>query len=147
MKGSCKWVLGTALVALIGFGMIAQGLQAGPLARGRFKLPFDAQLEQMSLPTGEYTFSVKDASLNGNIFVYRGNQPVGVLRAQMFKDNENQSPNPVLVCIRHDGNVSVRALRLPNIGTFYFSLPKELKTLAAQQPELIEVVAVEVTGD
>jgi hypothetical protein len=147
MKGSYKWALGTAIAALIAFGFIAQGLHAGPVTRGKFKLPFDAQLEQMALPTGDYTFSVQDASLNGNIYVYRGSQPVGVLHAQMFKDNENQSKSPVLICIRHDGNVSVRALRLPNVGTFYFSLPKDLKTLIARQPELIETVSVEVSGD
>jgi hypothetical protein len=146
MKGSYKWVLGTAIATLIMFGFIAQGLHAGPVARGKFKLPFDAQLEQMVLPTGDYTFSVQDASLNGNIYVYRGSQAVGVLHAQMFKDNENQSKSPVLICIRHDGNVSVRALRLPKVGTFYFSLPKNLKTLIARQPELIETVSVEVSG-
>jgi hypothetical protein len=101
----------------------------------------------MALPTGDYTFSVQDASLNGNIYVHHGSQAVGVLHAQMFKDNENQSKSPVLICIRHDGNVSVRALRLPNVGTFYFSLPKDLKTLIARQPELIETVSVDVSGD
>jgi hypothetical protein len=55
--------------------------------------------------------------------------------------------SPVLICIRHDGNVSVRALRLPNVGTFYFSLPKDLQTLIARQPELIETVSLEVSGD
>jgi hypothetical protein len=101
----------------------------------------------MALPTGDYTFSVQDASLNGNIYVYRGGHAVGMLHAQMFKDNENRSKSPVLICIRHDGNVSVRALRLPNVGTFYFSLPKDLKMLIVRQPELIETVFVEVSGD
>ena len=70
-----------------------------------------------------------------------------MLHAQMFKDNENRSKSPVLICIRHDGNVSIRALRLPNVGTFYFSLPKDLKMLIARQPELIETVFVKVSGD
>jgi len=52
-----------------------------------------------------------------------------------------------LVCIRQHGNVTVRALRLPHVGTFYFSLPKQLTVLVAQQPELIETVSVEVSAD
>jgi hypothetical protein len=41
----------------------------------------------------------------------------------------------------------VRALRLPHVGTFYFPLAKDLSVLAAQQPQLIETVSVEVSGD
>jgi hypothetical protein len=33
------------------------------------------------------------------------------------------------------------------VGTFYFSLPKDLRTLIARQPELIETVSVDVSGD
>jgi hypothetical protein len=33
---------------------------------------------------------------------------------------------------------------MPNVGTFYFSLPKDLKKLIAQNPELIETVLVQM---
>jgi hypothetical protein len=147
MKASWKWVSGVVLVAVIALVMIAPGLHAGPAARGKFTMPFDAQWGRTTLRTGDYTFSVNHITSNGTILVYRGTQAMGIVLPQEFNDRENQSKNPELVCIRHDGIVTVRALRLPNVGTFYFSLPKELKTLVAQQPELIETISVEVSAD
>jgi hypothetical protein len=147
MKGYWKWVTGVALVAVIAFGLIAPALQAELATAGKFKLPFDAQLGGIALPAGDYLFRVDQASLRGKILISRENQPVGMLYAQTFNDNENQTKHPVLVCIRHDGNVAIRALRLPKVGTFYFFLPKELSVLVAQQPQLIETVSVEVSGD
>jgi hypothetical protein len=127
--------------------MVATTLQAGPGASGKFKLPFDAQMGIMALPTGNYSYTVDGLSSDGKIIVYRENHAVGILRPQTFSENGNQSKNPALLCIRHDGHVAIRALRLPKVGTFYFSLPKELSVLVAQQPQLIETVSVEVTGD
>jgi hypothetical protein len=149
MKGSMKSILGVALGAVLAFGAIAPSLPAGPSAEGRFKLAFDAQLgEKMALPTGDYTFVIdRSAGSNGTISVYRGNQVVGMALPQTFDRFENQGEKPVLVCIRHDGKVTVRALRLPNVGTFYFSLPKDLKVIAAQQPQLLETVSIEVSGE
>ncbi len=147
MKGSWKRVSEVVLMAVIAFAMMAPGLQAGATAAGKFKLPFDAQLGKMALPTGDYTFRIDRASVNGEVVVYRENRPMGFLYPQVFDGNANQSKVPVLVCIRHDGNVTVRALRLPGVGTFYFSLPKELNALVAQQPQLIETISVEVSGD
>jgi hypothetical protein len=145
MRASWMRVSGLVLMAVIAFGMIATGLQAGPAPVGKFKLPFDARLQGIALPTGDYTFSLDHVS--GTVFIYRGNQAVGLVRAQVFDSHENQSENPALVCIRHDGNVTVRALRLSKGGTFYFSLPKELKALVAQQPQLIQTISVEVRGE
>jgi hypothetical protein len=145
MNGSWKRV-GFVLVAVIAVAMNAPGLHAGPSATIAFKLPFDAQLDRMALPTGDYTLSIDEMAKNGIIHVYRGVHPVGVLLPQRFETRENQSKNAKLICIRRDGNVAVRALQLPGFGTFYFQLPKELKTLVTQQPQLIETVTVAVTG-
>lgn len=147
MRGSWKSVSVFVLITVFAFGMIAPNLQAGPAVRGSFKLTFDAKWGKTTLPAGDYTFSVDHITANGMIFVYRGNQAVGLMHAQVFNDNEGQSKNPELVCIRHDGNVTIRALRLPQVGTFYFSLPKQLTVLVAQQPELIETVSVAVSAD
>jgi hypothetical protein len=147
MKVSWARVSGVVLVAVVVFGMVATALHAGPVSSGRFKLPFDAQLEKMALPTGNYSYTVDGLSLDGKIDVYHDNRAVGILRAQTFSENGSQSMKPALLCIRHDGKVTIRALRLPRVGTFYFSLPKELSVLMAQQPQLIETVSVEVSGD
>ena len=147
MKISCMRVAGFVLVAVLSYGMISPSLHAGPVAEGKFKLPFDAQFGKMALPKGDYSFSIEGLSLTGNVLILHESRPVGFVRPQSFNDREAQNKVPVLVCIRHDGNVTVRALRLPHVGTFYFPLAKDLSVLAAQQPQLIETVSVEVSGD
>jgi hypothetical protein len=64
---------------------------------------------------------------------------------QVFDGSGNSDKN-VLVCVRHNGQVGVRALRT-NHGTFYFALPKDLQVLMTQQPQLIETVPVQVSGE
>jgi hypothetical protein len=147
MKAFSKKASAVLLIAVLAFGILAPALQAQVAAAGKFKLPFDAQWGRITMPTGDYTFVVEHASLGGKIAVYRDGQVIGRVLPQMFNDTETQSKNPVLVCLRHDGDVTIRALRLPGIGTFYFYLPKELKALAAQQPQLIETVSVQVNGN
>ncbi len=147
MKGSRK-ILWIALGAVIAIAAILPGLQAGPTTAGRFKMPFDAQLGKTALPTGDYTFSVdRSAGSYGVISVYRGSESMGVMVPQELDYYHGQGQSPALLCIRHDGKVTVRALRLPGIGTYYFQMPKDLKTLVAQQPELIETVVVQVSGE
>jgi hypothetical protein len=148
MKGSRKGILWAALVAVVAIGAIVPGLHAGPFGEGRFKLPFDAQVGQMTLSTGDYAFSVdRNAGSFGLIRVYRGTESVGIMVPQELDTYHGQSQNSALLCIRHDGKVTIRALRLPNIGTYYFQLPKDLKTLVAQQPQMIETVSVQVSGE
>jgi hypothetical protein len=148
MNVSRKSILGVALAAVIVLGAIAPSLRAWPFADGRFKLAFDAQLgETIALPTGDYTFSVdRSGGSYGTISVYRGGEAVATVLPQTV-DSKVQNEKPELVCIRHDGKVTVRALSLPNVGTFYFAVPKDLKMLAAKQPELVEMVPVEVRGE
>jgi hypothetical protein len=148
MKGSRKGILWAALVAVIAIGAIVPGLHAGPFGEGRFKLPFDAQVGQMALPTGDYTFSIdRNAGSYGLIHVYRGTESVGIMVPQELDSYHGQGQNSALLCIRHDGKVAIRAMRLPAIGTYYFQLPKDLKTLVAQQPQMIETVSVQVSGE
>jgi hypothetical protein len=150
MKGSWKKVAAFALVVAITFGMglpkLQAGLQAGPI-HGKFKMPFDADLGKITIPTGDYTFSVSHLALDSTIYIYQGTKAVAMLRAQSFTPNENKGENPVFIFVRHDGNTTLRALRLPQAGTFYFPLPKKLQNLVAQQPQLIETISVQVSGD
>ena len=146
MKASSKKAAAVLLVAVVALGIFAPALHAR-VAAGKFKLPFDAHWGKIAMPTGDYTFAVEKASLDGTIAVYRDGQVIGRVLPQVFNNTETQSKDPVLVCLRHDGNVAIRALRLPGVGTFYFPLPKELKSLVAQQPQLIETVSVQVNGN
>jgi len=146
MKVSRKSILLGALSAVLAIAAIMPGLQAEPAMGGRFKLPFDAQMGKTTLSTGDYTFSVdRTAGSHGVIRVYRGTEGVGIMIPQVLDTYHGQRGQAALLCIRHDGKVTIRALRLPGIGTYYFQMPKELKTLVVQQP--IETVPVRVGGE
>lgn len=146
MNGSWRRVSGLVLSTVVALVVTATGLQARA-AGGKFKLPFDAKWGTLALPTGDYTFSVDHLTSNGVIAVYRGSQAVGFVHTEMLDSHENQRKTSALLCIRHDGKITVRALQLPGVGTFYFPLSKELNALEAQQPQLIETVSVAVSGE
>ena len=148
MKGSRKSILWIALGAVIAIGTIVSGPQAGPATAGRFKLPFDAQVGKTALPTGNYTFSIdRSTGSYGAVYVYRDGEAMGIVVPQTLDRYKGQGMSAQLLCIRHDGKVTVRALRLPDVGTYYFQMPKDLQRLVAQQPELIETVPVQVSGE
>jgi hypothetical protein len=148
MKDSWKGILWAALVAVIAIGAMLPGLQAGPSEAGRFKLSFNMKMGATALPAGDYTFSLdRSTGSYGTIVVYRQGQALGIMVPQTLDRFQGQGENAALLCIRHDGKVTVRALRLPIVGTFYFQVPKELKTLVARQPQLIETVPVQMAGE
>jgi hypothetical protein len=147
MRASWRSFSGIVLGAMLAFIVIAPGLQAGPAAQEKFTLPFDAQWGKTTLPAGDYTLSIDHLTSNGTIRLARGTQSVGIFLPEVFDYTQNRSKNGQLVFVRHNGVVTVRALRLPDAGTFYFPLPKELKTLTAEQPQMIEVVSLEATGE
>lgn len=147
MQVSWKKALWVAFIALVALGGVTTKLQARPATMGRFTLPFDAQWGMVALPSGEYTFAVDHLATSGTIFVYRGNEAVGVVRPQELENGGNADGAGHLLCVRHDGKVTVRALELPQVGTYYFSLPRDLDTLVAQQPQLVETVSIQVNGE
>jgi hypothetical protein len=147
MNGSWRRVSAALIVAVIALGAIATSLQARPAVGGKFKLPFDAKWGIVALPAGDYTFSIDHLTENGSIFVYRGSHAVGIVRPQGLEGDYSHSQSSALLCIRHDGQVTVRALQLPHVGTFYFPMSKGLNTLVTQQPQLIETVSVQVSGE
>lgn len=148
MKGFGRSMLLVAISAAIAIGMSASRSQAGQTSVGTFQLAFDVQVGNKTLPTGDYSFSFdRSEGSYGVVHLYRGTQSVGMMLPQMLDGDKGQGDKPVLVGIRHDGKVAVRALRLPQVGTLYFPLPKDLKTLVAQQPELIQTVSIQVSGE
>ena len=147
MKGSWKNIAAFAVAVAIAFGMSLPASHAQSMTRGKFQLPFDAKLDKIALPTGDYTFAVDHLGLNSIVRIYQGTSVVAMAHPQSFSSYDNQGEKPVLVFVRHDGNASLRALRFPRSGTFYFPLSKELKVLSAKQPQLIETITVQVSGD
>jgi hypothetical protein len=147
MQGPWKKVAAFIFVVAVAFGMGLPELHAGPAVAGKFKIPFDASLGTTVLPTGDYTVALHQVAMQDVIFIYQGTKGVAALRPQSFNPHEDKGEKPVLIFVRHDGNSTLRAVSFPGAGTFYFPLPKELKTLVAQQPQLIETVQVQVSGD
>ena len=147
MRVSWKRVAGFVLVAAIAFGMSLPSLHAQAVAAGKFKLPFDANLDKIALPNGDYTFAVDHLAMNSIVRIYQGTRVMAIMHPQSFSSFDNQGEKPVLVFVRHAGNTTLRALRFPGSGTFYFPLPKDLKILSAKQPQLLETISVEVSGD
>lgn len=134
-------------VVAVAFGIGLSEMHAWPVTRGKFTMPFNAEMGTLAVSTGEYTFSVNRLAADGLVSIYQGTKGIAMLHAESFSPYEAQGDNPVFIFVRHDGNTTLRALRLPRAGTFYFPLPKGLKNLIAEQPQLIETVAVQVSGD
>jgi hypothetical protein len=147
MLGPWKRVAVVTFVVAVALGTCLQAVHAGPVVTGNFKIPFDATLGTTALPTGDYSVSVSEFAQQGTLTIYQGTKAVAMLRPQLFDSYENKGEKPVLIFVRHDGNTTLRAVRFPKAGTFYLPLPKELKTLVAQQPQLIETIAIQVSGD
>jgi len=147
MTGSWKRVAVFVFVVAIALGLSLPKSQAGSVTLGKFSLPFDAKLGSTAVPSGDYSFSVDHLATEGLVHIYQGTKTVALLRPQMFDSFDDQGVKPVLIFVRHDGNTTLRALRFPKSGTFYFTLPKGLSNLVAKQPQLIETVSVEVSGD
>ena len=148
MRSSWKKIATLVFVVAVALGMGLPKTQASSsVAAGRFKLPFAANLGGMSLAAGDYTYAVEQMSNAGKITIFHDQKVVGMFHAQSFSTFENNSQYPVLVFVRHDGSAMLRAFRFPGIGTLYFALPKEMKTLIAQQPQLIEAIQVQASGD
>jgi hypothetical protein len=149
MKSSWMKIATLVFVVAVVLGMSLPKSQASmSLANGKFTLPFAGKLGGMSLPAGDYTYTVEGGKTEfGIITIYQNQKIMGMMLAQSFESHEDKSQYPVLVFVRHDGNSVLRAFRLPGTGTFYFTLPKEMKTLIAQQPQLIETIQVQASGN
>lgn len=145
MLGPWKKVAAVAFVVAVAFGMCLPELHAGPVGTAIFKTPFDATLGKTAMPTGEYSVSVSHFAQQGILSIYQGTKLVAMVHPQVFDSYANKGEKPVMIFVRHDGIVALRAVRYPGAGTFYLPLSKEMKNLIAQQPQLIETV--QVSGD
>jgi hypothetical protein len=145
MKVARESALSIGFTAVIAITMLAPALRAELSNEGRFKLPFDAELGKTALPRGDYTFSLdRSAGSYGTIVIYRDSQALAIAVPETLDRYDRQGVHPELLFLRHDGRVILRALRMPNLGTFYFPIPKDLKKFVEQEPQLIETVPVQM---
>jgi hypothetical protein len=146
MKGSWRTICGVLLGVVMACAMFAPRLLADPAAQGKFTLPLEAQWGKKALAAGNYTLSIDNHTSMPMIWIAHEGRNASVVLPQSFDYRQNTSKNAELVCIRHDGVLTVRELRIPQVGTYYFNLPKNLKVLMAEQPQMIETLPVQAVG-
>jgi hypothetical protein len=138
-KLGSKLLLAGVLAAATIWGAVSHA-QSSTVVKGQFTLPFEAQWGKLNLQPGSYTFSVKAENSSYIVTVRQGQRPLGFVLASEFESPVAHQQDRALLCVRHSGECSVGALKVPE-GVFYFSLPGG-KTQVAQQPDLIERVPV-----
>ena len=112
---------------------------------GNFNLPFDTTWNNVTLPAGQYSLAVDHTGYDGRVLLRRGTRAVGVLLPDRFSSESAYNIQKAeLVCVRHSDTLAIRALNLPNLGTFYYSLPKDMQ--AQSSPQLLEQVVVSLSG-
>ncbi len=134
-------ILMAGLLAATVWGAVAYS-QSGPVARGKFSLPFEAQWGKLDLQPGNYSFDVKAENSSYIVTVEQGARPLGFVLTTTFASQEaTGSQDQALLCVRHSGECSIGALKMSN-GVFYFALPGGQRAQFAKQPDLIERVPV-----
>jgi hypothetical protein len=147
MNGRWRTICGVLLGVVMACAMFAPRLQAGPAPQGKFTLPLEAQWGKTTLAAGDYTLSIENHTSMATIWIAHEGRNVSVILSQSLDYRQNTSKNAELVCIRHDGVLTVRELRIPKVGTYYFNLPKNLKVFMAEQPQMIETLPVQSVGE
>ncbi len=147
MNRSWRTISGVLLGVVMACAMFAPRLMAGPAGQGKFTLPSEAQWGKKTLAAGDYTLSIDNHTSMATIWITREGRNVTVLLPESFDYTQNMSKNEELVCIRHDGALVIRELRIPQVGTYYFGLPKNFKVFMAEQPQMIETLPVQAVGE
>lgn len=144
-----KEVMKLLFAAALTFAVLAVPARPQSYAGSRsltFTLSFDAQWGLVKLSAGTYSFTLDDAIHAHQVILSQGTRYVGIVPYAEFSDEKKANLQPSLLCVRHDSTFSVRALRLPQLGTFYYSVPKDKNKTVAQSPELIQDVPVILGG-
>jgi hypothetical protein len=139
--------LALALLATCLSAGVASAQQYPAVYHGKFILPFEAQWGSVSLPAGEYTFTLDSTTLPAFVTVRgdsRGSQPLKIM-AQAISQ-QSSSYQSALVVVRSSGRGVVRNLHLAELGMdFEYAMPKGA-TLVAQGPRLVQRIPVSAGG-
>lgn len=93
---------------------LATGLLGATDVNGSFRLPFQAQWESVTLPAGDYTFSLDHATQNGRILLRRGDRAVALIIPQGMEVTAYTATSSLVIV----GN-AVRSLHLAPVGLTY----------------------------
>lgn len=126
--------------------------QVPSLYRGKFTLPIEARWGEISLPPGDYTFTLNSNTPPAFVTVRgtREGMPARMILAQSVSERRSSEPS-TLVLVRAPGVGVVRALHLAELGLdLEYPLPKGKApkggALVAEEPQLIQRVRVSAAG-
>ena len=136
-------------VKLVLLALLATVASAGALCaegyEGTFTLPFEARWGTVTLPPGDYSFTVN--TVGSNVATIRGENGGAFVMHATIGENEFAGRS-ALFLVRHGRTGTVRALHLKTSGrgnrglVFFYSPPKGEPPMLAQVPELIQRIPI-----
>jgi hypothetical protein len=143
MKTTFTRIVTIATLGLIAICASASSASAQNAFQGKFTLPNDVRWENASLPAGDYTFSLRSASVPAQVFLQGPNGGAFILTSVTDKRNEGDSSK---LTIEHRGGISfVRSMYLADLGVeLTYRAPKTPKkdVELARGPASIEQVLI-----
>ena len=143
MKANFSRILAIATLGFIAICASASAASAQSVFKGKFTLPEDVQWGNASLPAGDYTFSLKSASVPAQIILQGPNGGAFIMTGSIDKRDEGESSN--LTIERRGGSHFVSTMYLADLGLELRyrvpSIPKNERQLA-QGPASIEKVLI-----
>ena len=143
---SSRMVKNLAL-ALVGVFIFAGAVNAQePACEGKFTLPFDAQWGGVTLPSGDYTFTLDSTALGSYVVtVVQGQRRVAMVMAQGQSHGDSAKASALIVT-RSGGRARIHALHLAELGDFFYGAPKAEGLQMASTPQLIQRIPISTNG-
>ena len=135
------------VLALAGAFIFAGTVNAqGPACQGKFTLPFEAQWGPVSLPAGDYAFTLDSTAMGSRVVtVVQGQRKVAMVMAQ-GRSHGDSAKASALIVTRSGGRARIQALHLDELGDFFYSAPKAEGLQMASAPQLIQRIPVFANG-
>lgn len=139
----------SALLRLATVALLAICLNAGranaQVVAGKFTLPFEAHWGPVTLPPGDYSFTLDKATLDGTITLFRGANAVALISCQ--GGEEKRFDRSELILVGNSASRSIRELHLAKIGMVLTYRPyRPRRDKAAEEREVAQVIPVIGTG-
>jgi hypothetical protein len=137
MKRIRSFTLSSLVMALLA-SCVGAGIARAQEMQGKFTLPFDARWGQITLPAGDYSFTV-DQSQSAARLVLSGEKNA-ILHAQGYEPRTMDSS--VLVVAKDRGINTVRELKLAELGVVLYFTPSRPHQTAAEEKQIAKVIPV-----
>jgi hypothetical protein len=145
MKSTQNRILATVGLGLLALGAFALPTPAQNRISGSFKLSHEVRWQSVTLPAGDYTFSLPSVARTSPMVVTGPNGSVFELAAVISERHANKTS--VLVLQRFGGTFFVREIYLDTIGVqLDYTIPKIPKSekLLAQGPASTERIVISI---